>query len=184
MMGVYDAGLITQVAPYKVIHCPKCASSLECLEAYPNNPTSLFAGQIFGQVHLLSVEDIEDSDNWVTYCYDLSGEELVTIRACWCDTHVELWCSTVPEYIEILQFPTDAADCNHADIQANIVRLPLPTAGLVMSIECCMVDNNLLMFTIMKYSHAVTCWNARTKELVRNISLSETGTYSPTGFKF
>ena len=174
-MAVYDAAREIQVAPYKVIHCPKCACSLECLEVYPNNPTSLFAGQVFGKVHLVLVEDVEDSDNWVKYCYDLSGEELVTMRACWCDTHMELWCSTVSEYIEILKFPMEAADCIHAEIQANIERLPLPTAGIVTSIECCMVNDELLVFTVSKTSSVVTCWNGLTKELIRNIRLNETG---------
>ena len=175
-MAVYDAIRGLQIAPYKVIHCPRCACSLECLEVYPNNPTSLFAGQSFGKVHLVLVEDVEDPDNWVKYCYDLSGEELVAMRACWCDTHVELWCSTVSEYIEILKFPMEAAECNHAEIQANIERLPLPTAGTVMSIECCMANDELLVFTISKTSSVVTCWNGLTKELVRNICLNETGT--------
>ena len=176
-MAVYDAINGIQVAPHKVISCPRCACSLECLEVYPNNPASLFAGQCFGKVHLLSIEDVEDSDNWVKYCYALSGEELVTMTACWCDTHVELWCSTVPEYIEILQFPMDAADCNHAEIQANIVRLPLPTAGTVTSIECCMANDELLVFTVNKHSAVVTCWNGLTKELVRNVHLNEPGQF-------
>ena len=173
-MAVYDAISEIEITPYKVIHCPKCSCSLNCLEVYPNNPTSLFAGQVFGKVHLLFIEDVEDSDNWVKYCYDLNGEELITMRACWYDTHVELWCSTVSEYIEILQFPMNAVDCNNAEVQANIVRLPLPTAGRVVSIECCMVDDELLIFTSNENSTVVTCWNGLTKEFFRNIHLSET----------
>lgn len=173
MMAVYDAIGEIEVAPYKVINCLRCACSLKCLEVYPNNPTSLFAGQAFGRVHLLLIEDVEDSDNWVKYCYDLHGEELITMRACWYDTHVELWCSTALEYIEILQFPMDAADCNNAEL-ANVVLLPLPTAGIVVSIECCMVHDELLIFTVSKHSTVVTCWNGLTKELLRNIHLSET----------
>ena len=174
-MGVYDAGSGEYVAPYKIIYCPRCSCSMQCLEAYPNNPTSLFAGQSFGKVHLLSIEDVEDSDNWVKYCYDLSGEELVTMRACWSDIHVDLWCSSAPEYIEILQFPTDIADCNHDEIQANVIRLELPTSGTVAMIECCVANDELLVLTVTKHSTVVTCWNGLTKELVRNIQLSETG---------
>lgn len=175
-MALYDASSGEKIAPYKVINCPKCACSLECLEVYPNNPTSLFAGQSFGKVHLLSIEDTEDSDNWVKYCYDLAGEELVTMRACWCDTHVELWCSSLPEYIEILQFPTDTADCNHDEVRANIVQLALPTVGTVMAIECCMANDELLVFTVTQHSTVVICWNGITKELVRNINVNDTGT--------
>ena len=86
--------------PYKI--SPRYSCSLQCLEAYPNNPTSLFAGQSFGKVHLLSTEDVKDSDNWIKYCFDLSGEELVTMRVCWSDTHVDLWCSSTPEYADAL----------------------------------------------------------------------------------
>ena len=174
-MAVYDANSGESAAPYKVIHCPKCACSPHCLEAYPNNPTGLFAGQSFGKVHLLSVENTEDSDNWVKYCYELSGEELVAMRACWCDTHVELWCSSMPGCIEIFQFPADMADCNHDEIQANVVQLALPTAGMVMSIECCVVNNELLVFVVTKNSMVVTCWDDIAKELVRSIQLNETG---------
>ena len=174
-MAVYDANSGDSVAPYKVVFCSKCTTSLHCLEAYPNNPTGLFAGQSFGKVHLLSIENIKNSDNWVKYCYELSGEELVTMSACWCDTHVELWCSSMPGCIEILQFPADMADCNHDDIQANVVQLVLPTAGMVMSIECCVANNELLVFTVTKNSMVVTCWDGITKELVRSIQLSETG---------
>lgn len=176
-MAVYDAGSGVKTIPYKDMHCPKCTCSLHCLEVYPGNPTALFAGQSFGNIHLLSVEDIEDSDDWVKYCYDLSGEELIAMKAIHCDTHVELWCSTAPEYIEILKFPVDIADCNHNDIQANIERLPLPTAGKVMSIECCMISDELFIFTVAKESTAITCWNGSTKELVRNICLTEIGKF-------
>lgn len=182
-MAVYDASRGINITPYTVMHCPKCACSLQCFEVYPNNPTSLFAGQSFGKVHLLSIEDVNDSDNWVKYCYDLSDEELVAMRACWCDTHIELWCSASPEYIEILQFPTDVADCSHDEIQANIVRLPLPTSGKVMSIECCMADDELIVFTITKQSTVVTCWNGLTKELIRSIHLTETGIVKMSNYK-
>jgi len=175
-MAVYDASSRRQITPYEDINCPKCAGSLQCLEVYPNNPTSMFAGQSFGKIHLLSIEDVHDTSHWVKYCYDLSGEELVTMRACWYDTHVELWCSTALEYIEILQFPLNVADCEHDEIQANIIQLPLPIAGIIMSIECCVVNDELLVFTVAKQSTLVTCWNGTTKELVRSICLNETGT--------
>ena len=174
-LAIYDASSKTLTTPYHQAACAKCACELKCLEVYANNLTALFAGQSYGNVHLLSLEDNQHPDSWVKYCYELRGEVLETMKACWCETHVELWCSTGPDLIEILRFPVDVAECDHQQIQDNIISLPLTTTGLVVAIECCVAEDHLLVFTMAEQASVVTCWDGHSKELIKNICFSEMG---------
>ena len=176
---IYDSSSKIKLTTYRPTICAKCpCNDLQCLELYANYITVLFAGQACGNVHLLSLEDYEDPDSLVKYCYELKGEKLETMKACWSETHVELWCSTGPDLIEILQFPVDVAECDHQQIQDNIISLDLTTTGLVVAIECCVADDRLLVFTMAEQASVVTCWDGHSKELIKNICLSEMGTTS------
>ena len=177
-LAIYDASSKKLTTQYHPVTCSKCDFALHCscFEVYANNLTAMFASQSFGNVHLMSLEDDQHPDSWVKYCYELRGEVLETMKACWCETHVELWCSTGPDLIEILQFPVDIAECDHQQIQDNIISLPLTTTGLVVAIECCEVDNHLLVFTMAEQASVVTCWDGHSKEVIKNICLNEMGT--------
>jgi len=177
-LAIYDASSKMVITPFHQLVCPKCSSDLQCLEIYANNLTTMFAGQSCGNVHLLCLEDHQDPYSWVKYCYGLRGEVLETMKSCWFENHVELWCSTGPGLIEILKFPVDIAECDHQQIQVNIVSLPLPTAGLVVAIECCVANDYLLVFTMAERASVVTCWDGHSKELIKNICLNEIGMYT------
>jgi len=46
----------------------------------------------------------------------------------------------------------------------------------VVAIECCVVDDHLLVFTMAEQASVVTCWDGHSKELIKNVYLSEMGT--------
>ena len=178
-LTVYDATNKTVLTTYHPTVCAKCpCDDLQCFELYANNRTALFAGQASGNVHLLSLEANQHPDGLVKYCYELKGEKLETMKACWSETRVELWCSTGPDLIEILQFPVDVSECNHQQIQDNIISLDLTTTGMVVAIECCVADDRLLVFTMAEQASVVTCWDGHSKELINNICLSEMGMFT------